>query len=441
MRLIGRESLATGQNLPPEPPDWNGELNMIPAIDMWQDRGSGRMMWVGQHEREVNMSARFESFRDRFPAYREGVYVNHAAISPVCDLAWDAADNYLHMRSSLPVDIYPDIEQVRQQFVGNIAALIGARASEAIALVQNTSHGLNVVASGIKWAHGDRILLVRNEFPANVYPFLNLESQGVIIDWVDPDENGCVTADMVAAALKSRTRLFSISHVQFLSGFKADLHEIGRVCKEKDIIFVVDGIQGVGVSELNVEKDGIDALACGGHKWLMWPMGVAFLYLSPALLEQLRPVHAGWLSVRNAWDLFDYRLDFVDSAGRFELGTMNWMGISMAAPMLAAFLDLGISEIERRVLSLTGRLIDGLSDQGLEVVTPRENRERAGIVSIRLDEADRVLQELVDRDIFAAVREGVLRFSPHMTNNEADIDQIVTVMDAGIQEGWICRSL
>lgn len=385
------------------------------------------------------MQADFHRFRSHFPAYAEGVYVNHAAISPVSDLVWDAAERYLQARSMLPVDIYPDIEQVREQFVRDIATLLGASGTETIALTQNTSHGLNVVASGLEWRHGDRILLVKNEFPANIYPFLNLESQGVMVDWIEPDAAGRVTPDMVQAAITDHTRLFSISQVQFLGGYRADLSAMGRICREQDVFFVVDGIQGVGVSPLHVEQDEIDALACGGHKWLMWPMGVAFLYLSPRLMERLRPVHAGWLSVRNAWDLFDYRLDFVDSAGRFELGTLNWMGISMAAPMLARFHELGLRNINHRILDLTGRLMDGLADQELDLVTPRENNERAGIVSIRLTDPEQTLAELTERDIFAAVREGVLRFSVHATNNEADVDRILAAMETGLEEGWICR--
>ncbi len=369
----------------------------------------------------------FESFRHEFPVYRECVYVNHAAVSPHPVWREENMEAWWQSRAHSPVDVYPGIVKTRDAMLDGIGRLIGTSRRDRIALLTNTSQGLNIVASGLEWKAGDRILLNRAEFPANIYPFLHLERLGVRIDWLDvPD--GLVTPEAVEHMLHRRTRLVALSHVQFLHGTRADLATIGTLCRERGILLVVDGIQGVGVAPMDVEEWGIDALACGGHKWLMWPMGVAFLYLSEQMMEAVTPAHVGWLSVQNAWDLFNYRLELLEDAGRFELGTQNWMGITLAAPMLERFLELGVDHIHGRVLETTGYLMDGLSDAGFDLVTPRDDDQRAGIVTIRIEEAPAVLDHLSELGVHAAVREGLVRFAPHCANNRADMDQIVDAM-------------
>lgn len=369
----------------------------------------------------------FELFRQDFPAYQSGVYVNHAAVSPLSYSAKEAMDVYWTRRSDLPVDVYPDIMDTKALFKQNIATLVGADNCADIALTDNTSRGLNIVASGLNWHPGDRIILNRLEFPANVYPFMNLERLGVEIDWVTPVD-GEIRPEDIFDAVRPQTRMVSISFVQFLNGFRADLGMIGRFCHENDILFVVDGIQGVGIVPMDVRRFHIDALATGGHKWLMWPMGLGFLYLSPELREKIYPVNAGWLSVKNAWDLLNYDLDFLDSAECFELGTLNFMGLTAAHEALTRFHQLRIERIHERILGLTDRLIRGVEALDMTLLTPKAYAKRAGIISIRMPAPEQAVTHLQHERIYAAVREGVMRFSIHCTNNEDDIDRILAAL-------------
>lgn len=370
---------------------------------------------------------KFESFRELFPAYSQGVYMNHAAVSPFSTLTRDTLMDFWERRSHIPVDVYPQIAGELKEFKELIAQLINAGNFEDIAFVPNTSTGLAMITTGLQWNKGDRIILNTMEFPSNIYPFMNMEQFGVEMDFVEP-RNGRVTLEAIREKITPQTRMAAISFVQFLNGYKADLEAIGELCKKHGIWFIVDGIQGVGVVPLDVQKYHIHALSNGGHKWLMWPMGTAFLYIHPRLLEKLRPAHAGWLSVKDSWNLFDYQLDFLDTASRFQPGTLNFMGLLPAKKILQKFLELGIDHIYQRLLQVTGALIDGFKELGVEIVTPPDQNERSGIVSIKVNEPDTVLKQLEARNIYPTVREGIMRFSPHCANNLEDVEKVISAL-------------
>ena len=218
---------------------------------------------------------------------------------------------------------------LRSALKAGLARFLGAASPDFLTLTTNTTHGLNTIASGLPWREGDRVLLNRMEFPANIYPFLNLERFGVGVDWAE-SVDGRLPLETVAAKVTPATRLVSISFVQFLNGYKADLAALGAFCRGRGIWLVVDGIQGLGAVPFDLAETPVDALAAGGAKWLMWPMGTGFLYLSPKMLDAVQPAHAGWLGVQDAWNFRDYELKFLDTAERFEGGTLNWMGLSLA---------------------------------------------------------------------------------------------------------------
>jgi selenocysteine lyase/cysteine desulfurase len=375
----------------------------------------------------------FERFRALFPAYREGLYMDHASISPFSHLVREQLLAYWKRRSGLQEGLYEEMMSLRKDFKKDIARLIHAPSPDGIALVPNTTTGLNIVASGLPWKKEDRVLLNTLEFPANVYPFLNLERLGVKVDWIRP-KDGRITVETVQRALKPRTRLLAVSFVQFLNGFRADLEALGALCRKRGVWFVVDGIQGLGVVPLDVEKCRIDALASGGAKWLMWPMGTGFLYCGPRLLKAIHPSHVGWLSVKDAWNFREYKLDLLDTAEKFEGGTLNWMGISVAHRMLKEFLALGEKNIWKRVHTLSTRLLEGCGDLGLELVTPKEPEHRPGIVSVRLPDPEEVHRRLTRHKTVVSLREGILRFSPHCTNTENEVERLLDLLKSFLRK-------
>ena len=206
-----------------------------------------------------------EEVRNKFPYLSNGIiYFNHASTGPFSSLVVNRLTNLLKEKSESKIDDYSSFLKVVEGTKVLLAELINCNI-DRIAFIDNTSNGLNIVAQGIEWKKGDRVLLNDIEFPANVYPFLNLKRLGVEIDFVK-SENGIVTADQIINSIKPETKLVSVSFVQFLSGYKVDLEKIGNHCKANNIIFCVDGIQGIGAMRIDVKRCKIGFFFCGSQK-------------------------------------------------------------------------------------------------------------------------------------------------------------------------------
>jgi len=364
-------------------------------------------------------------FRKIFPITATDIYLNHAAVSPLSTSVKTAINDSLTRRTSGPVEIFPEFIEEKKSLKENIGRLINADSSQ-IAIVSNTSEGLNCLASGLTWKKGDRVLLVENEFPANIYPFLNLERLGISIDFV-PTRQGHIFPEDIENKITPRTRLLSISFVGFLNGFRNQLGDIGALCKKKNVIFSVDGIQGTGGLPVDVTATGIDFLANGGHKWLMGPMGCGFMYISPDLFDRLHPTYVGWLSVKDSWNFSDYRLDLLEDASRFEIATPNFLGIKGLRVSTDILLEAGIPSIEQHLLKLGDRLIDGFSAQGFQYVGAGERQNRSGIYSFRTANEKMLFEHLQTQRVHLSLREDIIRFAPHFYNTESEIDEVLNL--------------
>lgn len=362
-----------------------------------------------------------DQYRSLFPHIQTGkIWLNHAAISPLSKRVHAVVEKHLQNRSFGDIDVYPSVLDSCERAKRNLGALINA-APERIGFVPNTSEGLNILANGVDWKSGDRILLNDIEFPTNVVPFLNLKRFGVEVDFVK-SRNGEVLTDDLAAALTPRTRLLSISSVQFLSGYRADLAAVGALCRSKDVLFCVDAIQGLGVSPHDVQAMQIDFLTAGGNKWLMGLMGFGFVFVTEELQARLTQRHAGWTSNRNFFgDFFTYRIDLDETARRYENGTQNYVGIAALAESTATLLEAGVDAIRDHVLELTGRIIAFADENGFGVVTPRDPAKRAGIVTLTHPKASEIFAELTEQRIVVSLREGMLRIAPHFYSSDEDL--------------------
>ncbi|MCB0276561.1 MAG: aminotransferase class V-fold PLP-dependent enzyme [Calditrichaeota bacterium] len=346
--------------------------------------------------------------------------MNHAALSPVHQLTIDAVSRYHQDRALDDIEYWPALLNVKSRFKELVGRLINAD-PDYIAITTNTSMGLNWLAQGLSWKPGDRILLNNFEFPSNVMPFLNLKHQGVEIDYVQHREGRIDVAD-IAARITPKTRMISVSFVEFLNGFRNDLAAIGELCRKHDLLFVVDGIQGLGAMQLDARELGIDFLACGGQKWLMWPLGTAFFYTSPRIFDRVRPMATGWLSVEKAWDFFNYELDLLPTAERFEPGMINAPGLVGAIASLEMFLDVGMETIEKRITDNVDFLYGRLQESGYRLFTPAEKHQRAGIVTFYHQKAEDLHAHLTERKIQVSLRDGMVRVAPHFYNTTAEIE-------------------
>ncbi|MDX1547835.1 MAG: aminotransferase class V-fold PLP-dependent enzyme [Rhodothermales bacterium] len=374
-----------------------------------------------------------DALRRQFPHTEETVYLNHAAVAPLSRRVVAALAAYTEERHRTHIENFAAFQPVIDETKARLARLVGA-APARIAFAPNTSYALNVLALGLDWQPGDRIAVPGCEFPANVYPWMHLQQRGVAVDFV-PHREGTFTVDDVARVLTPRTRVLAVSWVQFLSGFRADLEGLGRLCRERGVLFCVDAIQGLGALRLDAAALGIDFLACGGHKWLMGVQGIGFLYLSEALQQRVDPPMAGWLHGPVDWDdFFSYRLAFHDDAERFRLGTLNHLGVAALHAALGLYQEAGATWCEARVLENARALAAGLDRLGLARYGSADPDHASGIVSVRHPAPEAVYEALKARGIVASLRNRLLRFAPTYYNSPDEIDRTVAAVREAGQE-------
>jgi cysteine desulfurase/selenocysteine lyase len=366
----------------------------------------------------------WQRYRDEFPVTQNLIYLNHAAVAPLsrrCATAMQELARDAMEFGSLHYDRWLDTyEAVRV----TAAKMIGAQRNE-IALVKNTSEGISIVARGLDWRPGDRIVAFREEFPSNYYPWLRLESQRCTVDWLsvtDPlekIEHACTGA-----------RLLAVSFVQYLSGFRANLNAIGEICKRRNCFFFVDAIQGLGAFPLDVEKAHIDALASDGHKWLLGPEGCGILYVRKSRQDSIFPMEFGWTTVAGYNDYASRDMALRQDAGRYECGTLNTIGCHGLRASMELLLEVGTECLSSAIQGLADRLALGAMNKGYELLGDRTAENGAGIVAIQKPGIDsrKVVHDLKQQGILAAPRQGWVRMSPHFYISPEEIDRVIEAL-------------
>jgi cysteine desulfurase/selenocysteine lyase len=368
----------------------------------------------------------FKSYRREFPITKDHIYLDHAGIAPVSLRAVHAIQTFLRESSEEGAFHYPAWTQRVLEIRRACAGLINAEIDE-IAFIKNTSHGLSLVANGLDWKPGDNVLVYEREFPANIHPWLNLRQFGVTVKLIPARDGGMELHD-IEQLMDSKTRLLSISSVQFASGFRLDLKRVGDLCRRNKILLCVDAIQSLGVIPMDVAAFQIDFLAADAHKWLLGPEGIGIFYCRRGLAERLVPPLIGWRSVQNEFDFDhpDFRLK--PDALRFEEGSMNLMGVMGLGAAVELLVEVGIGNIEDRVLGLGDTIIREAERRGFSVLTPRQKRERGGGITVagNFDPAA-TRDRLREKGIMVNVRGGGLRLSPHFYNTH---DELLTVFSS-----------
>jgi cysteine desulfurase/selenocysteine lyase len=376
---------------------------------------------------------RLEEIRAAFPITRNYNFQNHAAIAPISAPAAEALIAYARELSEsayLRGTYFRAAERVRNA----AARLINADPSE-VTFVKNTCEGINYVANGVQWLTRDNIVTTTMEFPANVYPWMALEQRGVRLLRVE-EEEGRIPFDRIAAAINNRTRLVTVSAVQWSNGFRIDLTRLGELCKEKGVLLFVDAIQALGVHPIDVRAMNIDFLSAGGHKWLTSPEGTGIFYCKGELIGHIKPSELGYMCMKHPFehDVSKFGWDELhDDARRFDSGVYNVAGICALGASIDLLLEVGIDEAQVRVKQLTDLLVEGLRSKGWRVHSPRTASEWSGIVSFSCPKhnTDQVRKHLRDEfRIVIAKRMRRLRASPHFYNSTEEIRQLIDALPA-----------
>ncbi len=369
--------------------------------------------------------------RALFPVCREKIFLAHAGVTALPGPVADAVCAYTRLCAENPQefgDVLRDVKLARRV----CADFIGAGADE-IALLGPTSLGLSLFANGIPWREGDEVLCYHGDYPANVYPWIELRRRGVIVRYLEPAQPGEITPELVAAALTPRTRLVALASAHFITGYRIDVDAIGQLLHARDILFSLDAIQTLGAFPTRVTH--VDFLSADAHKWMLGPLAIGIVFVKKERFELLRPTLLGaWNVVSPNFQAQD-EVQFVPTAQRYEPGVLNIAGIYGMRAAIELITSHGIDTVAARLLELKAHLLAQIEPLGFRVFGPREGANASGITTFRHESAScaKLFVALENAGIVASLRldrEGRehLRFSPHLYNTEVELDRAVEVL-------------
>ncbi|PYO65329.1 MAG: hypothetical protein DMD69_17770 [Gemmatimonadetes bacterium] len=360
---------------------------------------------------------RLRALRDTFRALRatefpwtaDTVYLNNASIGPIPERTRRALDEFTARRTAPHLLPDRELQAGLQAAREAVAQLINAEPCE-IALATNTSHGLNLAARALPLATGDVVLVSDREFPANVYPWLRLRKQGIEVELAPCGPQGWPDEDYLVERLHDpRVRVLAVSFVQFSNGYRADLDRLGAACRANGTFLVVDGIQGVANSPLDVRETAVDIMACGGQKWLLSPWGSGF--------------------VDDFSKLTDYNPTFRADARRFEMVTLpfqDFYGMTESVRMLA---EIGVADIAQHTRALHEPVLKWAEQNGVRVVSPRDDDHRSAIICLAPPHPAEAYHAVKRAHVVCSLREGAIRLSPHCFNTVEEMERVVDVLD------------
>ncbi len=375
------------------------------------------------------------SCADDFGPFDGRTWLNAAGQGPLPHTASEAAEEALTWKAAphrVPERAFRAVPSRLKRALGQ---LIGAPPDDII-LGNSTTYGIHLLANGIPWREGDEVLLVDGDFPASILSWLQLRERGVSIRLIRP-KGGALQPDELATQLSPATRAFCTSWVNSFNGHAIDLQALGAICQANDVLFIVNGTQAIGTRPLDVSRMPVDAVVCCGYKWLCGPFSTGFCWLKPDLRGMLEYTQVYWLNNMRSDDFnevlnYDLR-DDLGAAAYDVFGTANYFSFLPWAASVEYLLAQGTDDIRRHNDGLVARLIDGLDPDRYDVRSPRDGPARSTLVIVTHRQPERnvtLFEALKQAGVDIAMREGNLRFSPHLYNDNDDIDRVLTVLNS-----------
>ena len=366
-----------------------------------------------------------------FPALRDCLYLNHAAMAPWPQVTAEAVQRFAAENATQGSLHYPQWLEVEQALREQAQQLLNAPAAGDIALVKNTSEGLSFVAYGLDWQAGDNVVGIRQEFPSNRFVWQSLASKGVEFRQLDLSQHAAAPEQALMALCDEHTRLLSISAVQYTNGLRMDLTALGAFCHDNGILFCVDAIQQLGAIPLDVQQVQADFVIADGHKWMLAAEGLGLFYVRREVLEQLSLTQYGW---HMAEGLSDYSMEHcppATDARRFECGSPNMLGIHALHASLGVLLAIGMDKVWEQLSARVQYLLDGLAAlPDLDILSDTRAERRSGILTFRsrTRSNDELFQHLQAHGVFCAVRGGGIRLSPHFYTPFSQLEKVLQVL-------------
>ncbi len=366
--------------------------------------------------------------RAEFPVAERWAYFDHAAVSPLPRRSRDRLVAWADDQAANGVAHWLSWEANLTKLRGRSAELIGASPDE-IAFVPSTTHGIGLVAEGFPWRDGDSVVTAAEEYPSNLYPWMNLASRGVTLRTV-PTRDGRIEVDDLADAIDATTRVLTISHVEFASGFRNDLDAIGALCRDRGVALFVDAIQGLGPLTIDVGRSPIDFLCADGHKWLLGPEGAGIFYVHRDWIERLRPIGVGWHSVVSSYNTATTSMDLKPNAQRWEGGSFVMPGLQALAASVDLLMEIGPEAISARILDRAEAVRAIAARAGWKVEGSARPGDLSGIVALTREgiDPDAFVRQARDRGVALACRRGRVRVSAHIYNDGDDLGRLADAL-------------
>lgn len=398
---------------------------------------------------DTNSAVAIAKLRAHFPGATQSTYFDTATrgLIPIeVKTAIDEQVNHRIRGDFQKPKMFELIERVRNQY----ATLIGADSNE-IAYTKNVSEGLNTAAAGLFLKPGDNVILCPElEHPSNIYPWLNLKSRIGIEVRAIRSLNGRMPVEAMMRAVDGKTKAIACSYVTFAPGLRSDVQSLAEYCAQRDIFFVVDAAQGIGILDIDMKRTPISAMSVSTQKGLLALYGMGFLYVRARWAERLEPVYLSRFGVdlgsaHEATGGSD-NYSLMPGARRFEIGNYNFLAATAVEPSLSMINSLSTATIERHVLELSERMIAGLQRLGMPIFAPEPGVHRGHMVAIgdatdnQHDSTDNpamqsLYQHLSDNNIQLTIRRGILRVSSHFYNNNDDVDRFIDVAQHWMSAG------
>lgn len=366
-----------------------------------------------------------KDFSNEFLIEKNKIYLDNAAMSPLPKRVKNAIERFHNSRMTLGPNFsqwWDKVEDTRQK----VAKKIKASADE-IAFSSNTSMGINLAAQAISFNKGDNIIITDLEFPSNVYPWMNLKSKGVEVRFAK-NKNGKIEIEDIKNLVDKKTKAISVSWIMATNGFKLDIEKLGEFCKEMNIIFVVDAIQGLGVFPLDAKKIQADFIVSGFYKWMLGPDGISFVYINEAILDKLQIPYIGWAGMEERFNYTDYKFKPINRAYRYETGNMNFSAIYGVAEGLDFMSGLE-EKITQQVIELNDYLRTGLQKiSGINISSDFNKKNQSAITLVSTSDDLKLFNYLKKHSVIVNYRDGI-RISPNFYNTKDEIDQLLNFIE------------
>ena len=374
----------------------------------------------------------------QFPIAAAQIFTGHAGVTVLPRRVADAMHGYITRSCEQHQEfgaVLQDIARARTR----CAALIDAQSDE-IALLGPTSVGLSIFANGLEWKAGDELVCYLDDYPANVYPWLNLRRFGVVVKFLQPDRPGRITPELVEAALTPRTRMVALASCHFLTGWRIDIDAIGALLQSRGVLFSLDAIQTIGAFHTSVRN--VDFLSADAHKWMLGPLAIGIVFVAKRNFPICQPTLIGAWNVHSPQFISQEHVVFPDTAQRYEPGAHNIIGMYGMLAAVDMFLEIGMDEVSSRILDARDHLHEKLEPLGFETLSPgRGEPMRSGILTVRhpAHESGRLFRALEESKITASLRNSRdgrawLRFSPHFYNTRDEMDRIAAVLGEALRD-------